>query len=60
MATKKPCFSDTKITARVPHEIYVRLKTHCAANRVDLKDVVTHALESYLKPSKKHMTEAAA
>jgi hypothetical protein len=38
----------TKISAVIPHPIYVEAKTYCAANKVDLKDVVAEALRFYL------------
>jgi len=50
---------ETKITAKVPHTLYVRLKTYCAAHRLELKEVITEGMEQFLKNSKKDAKDAA-
>jgi len=49
----------TKISAVIPHPIYVEAKTYCAANKVDLKDVVAEALRFYLSTIKTRKTVRA-
>jgi len=49
----------TKISAVIPHPIYVEAKTYCAANKVDLKDVVAEALRFYLSSIKTRKTASA-
>lgn len=42
----------TKISAVIPHPVYVEAKTYCADNKVDLKDVVAEALQLFLSTMK--------
>jgi hypothetical protein len=44
---------DRKMTVRIPDDIYIKAKTHCVVNRIDLQDVVAKALRVYLSSAKR-------
>jgi len=41
------------MTVRIPDDIYIKAKTHCVVNRIDLQDVVAKALRVYLSSAKR-------
>lgn len=49
-----------KITAKIPHSTYVDLKTYCALNRIEMKDVVADALDRFLKSNASLANRAVA
>ena len=48
---------ETKITAKIPHPLYVGLKTYCAIHRKELKEVITEGMQEFLNNSKAKSAE---
>ena len=47
--SKRDTLYVVKTTVRIPEPIWMRSRTYCLRQRIDLQDLVAEALSSYLK-----------